>query len=100
MEKKACREARHVYIDAGVNWCNTLELWRKVPEAQPFVDERWQIYGFGCNLPLRGAAACLRWMRTRYANRRRRLQNTTGLRGAALDERFARLYGRPPEYVT
>ena len=30
----------------GVNWCNTLELWRKVLEAQPFVDERWQIYGF------------------------------------------------------
>ena len=46
MEEKACREARHVYIDAGVNWCNTLELWRKVLEAQPFVDERWQIYGF------------------------------------------------------
>jgi len=33
-----------VYIDLGVNWCNTLSLYKQTPLAGQ--DENWQVYGF------------------------------------------------------
>ena len=35
---------RHIYIDAGANWCNTLDLYKKVPEYRS--NDAWQIYAF------------------------------------------------------
>lgn len=46
-----CARPRKVYIDMGVNWCNTLTLFRSLPNQwMPSSDmwrmEPWQIYGF------------------------------------------------------
>ena len=30
---KQCSRPRRIYIDMGVNWCNTLQLFRDLPEA-------------------------------------------------------------------
>ena len=38
--------ARNVYIDAGVNWCNTLQLFKQVPEARSRAEEPWLVFGF------------------------------------------------------
>ena len=35
---------RHIYIDVGANWCNTVDLYKKIPEYQ--VGQIWQIYAF------------------------------------------------------
>ena len=37
---------RNVYIDAGVNWCNTLQLHLRVPEVKPRASEPWLVFGF------------------------------------------------------
>ena len=42
----ACLEPRNVYIDAGVNWCNTLQLFQQVPEARQHLAEPWLVFGF------------------------------------------------------
>jgi hypothetical protein len=43
----ACPNPRNVYIDAGVNWCNTLELFRKVPpELSAPLPSPWHVFGF------------------------------------------------------
>ena len=44
-----CAAPRHVYIDLGVNWCNTLELFRALPEVAQN-DSRlrapWLVFGW------------------------------------------------------
>ena len=42
----ACSAPRQIYIDAGVNWCNTLELYRRIPEAKAFLEKPWLVFGF------------------------------------------------------
>lgn len=42
----ACAQ-RNVYIDAGVNWCNTLDLYRYIPDIRDNRSrEAWVVYGF------------------------------------------------------
>ena len=41
-----CPMARNVYIDAGVNWCNTFEIFKKVPEARARPPLPWHVFGF------------------------------------------------------
>ena len=46
-----CAVARKVYLDLGVNWCNTLELHRRLPaqwlpSAGPLAAAPWHVYGF------------------------------------------------------
>ena len=55
---KQCSRPRRIYIDMGVNWCNTLQLFRDLPEAwlpQGLGTHHslaqgpappWQVYGF------------------------------------------------------
>ena len=46
MHDAACG-ARNVYIDAGVNWCNTLQHFQRVPEARrALAGVPWLIWGF------------------------------------------------------
>ena len=42
----ACAAPRNVYVDAGVNWCNTLGLHLQVPEARSRAGEPWLVFGF------------------------------------------------------
>ena len=67
----ACSAPRQIYIDAGVNWCNTLELYRRIPEAKAFLRSR------GSSLALRlhlGLGAICRPM---CANAQRRITAST-----------------------
>lgn len=41
-----CVTPRNIYIDAGVNWCNTITMHQKVPEALARKAEPWLIFGF------------------------------------------------------
>jgi len=41
-----CSAPRNVYIDAGVNWCNTLRLYTHVPEASSRLAQPWHVFGF------------------------------------------------------
>ena len=41
-----CSTPRNVYIDAGVNWCNTLEMYKQVPEASSRLNSPWMVFGF------------------------------------------------------
>ena len=41
-----CAAPRNIYIDAGVNWCNTLTLYQSVPEAQNRLSQPWTVFGF------------------------------------------------------
>ena len=45
----ACSTPRNVYIDAGVNWCNSLLIFKSVPEARARLAEPWHIFGFEAN---------------------------------------------------
>ena len=45
----ACPTPRNVYIDAGVNWCNSLLIFKSVPEARARLAEPWHIFGFEAN---------------------------------------------------
>lgn len=45
----ACPTPRNVYIDAGVNWCNSLLIFKSVPEAKARLAEPWHIFGFEAN---------------------------------------------------
>ena len=38
--------ARNIYIDAGVNWCNTWQLFKQVPEARSRAEQPWLVFGF------------------------------------------------------
>ena len=42
----ACSTPRNVYIDAGVNWCNTLNTFQQVPEARSRLGSPWHVFGF------------------------------------------------------
>ena len=44
-----CATPRNVYIDAGVNWCNSLLLFQSVPEARTRMAEPWRVFGFDAN---------------------------------------------------
>lgn len=46
MAQDRCGAPRNVYIDAGVNWCNTLNLYQQVPEVQAHLDQVWTVFGF------------------------------------------------------
>lgn len=40
---------RHVFVDMGANWCNTLQLYSRVPQAAPFIlpsSSGWEVYAF------------------------------------------------------
>ena len=40
---------RNIYIDMGVNWCNTLELWKQVAAKvsnAPFSPDPWLVFGW------------------------------------------------------
>ena len=53
-----CRQPRRIFIDMGVNWCNTLQLYRELPTAwfqtlvpdaqyrRTLMSAPWQVYGF------------------------------------------------------
>lgn len=45
--RHAC-EPRNVYLDVGVNWCNTLTLYEECPEAQQWAlpNVPWMTWGF------------------------------------------------------
>jgi hypothetical protein len=43
----SCVAPRNIYIDAGVNWCNTLSLFRKIPVAfSAPLPGPWHVFGF------------------------------------------------------
>lgn len=44
MAAPSCSAPRNVYIDAGVNWCNTLEIYKRIPEVRQ--RDVWQVFGF------------------------------------------------------
>ena len=37
---------RAIYLDLGVNWCNTLQLYRDIPEARAQSAAPWEVWGF------------------------------------------------------
>jgi hypothetical protein len=41
----ACDTPRNIYLDLGVNWCNTLQLYRDIPEARTS-SAPWEVWGF------------------------------------------------------
>ena len=41
-----CNSPRSVYIDAGVNFCNSLTLFKRVPEVRSRTAAQWTIFGF------------------------------------------------------
>ena len=54
---KQCSRPRRIYIDMGVNWCNTLQLFRDLPEA-------WLPQGLGTHHSLaQGPAPPWCWLR-------------------------------------
>ncbi|KAL1524494.1 hypothetical protein AB1Y20_019388 [Prymnesium parvum] len=45
----ACATGRNVFIDLGANWCNTLQLYSRVPEAASLAwagAASWEVYAF------------------------------------------------------
>ena len=42
----ACDAPRNIYLDLGVNWCNTLQLYRDIPEAHATSAAPWEVWGF------------------------------------------------------
>lgn len=43
----ACSAPRNVYIDLGVNWCDTLTLFRLLPRhLRGHADRSWEVFGF------------------------------------------------------
>ncbi|KOO26824.1 hypothetical protein Ctob_006436 [Chrysochromulina tobinii] len=48
LRRPDCRP-RNIYIDMGANWCNSLQLFRRVPHASsssPHEGSGWQVYAF------------------------------------------------------
>ena len=41
-----CDAPRNIYLDLGVNWCNTLQLYRDIPEARAQSAAPWEVWGF------------------------------------------------------
>ena len=41
-----CDAPRNIYLDLGVNWCNTLQLYRDIPEARAQSEAPWEVWGF------------------------------------------------------